>query len=227
MWEENIYTLLDDLHQRVKKLEALGSSVPPGSESALRSPFSSDKPPLPSPHNSEIPERGNGPREQWNLLGELARVKGELDAANQHVKILETGWNGPLATCLRSCAQTIMENRMDGPGAAGYLQKYADGVEGPRRRTPAGGPPTPDPAAQPDSTYEPAYQSINRLERPKAESEHCQRIGVHDYDSLVGCLRTNYKMAFPGEWSGDPQDMIQRMAAEIQNWRRDADKHNA
>ena len=49
-----------------------------------------------------------------------------------------------------------------------------------------------------------------------------QGIGVYDYASCVSCLRTNYKIVF-GEDSPltDPQDMIQRMAAEIQGLRRE------
>jgi hypothetical protein len=34
-----------------------------------------------------------------------------------------------IAACLRSCAQTIMENRMEGPEAAAYVSQYADAVE--------------------------------------------------------------------------------------------------
>jgi hypothetical protein len=77
-------------------------------------------------------ETGKGPREQWSLTGELARVQGELDAANQHVKILEDRvrlQRAGLAPILRSCAQTIMENRMTGPDAVGYILTYADSVE--------------------------------------------------------------------------------------------------
>ena len=49
-----------------------------------------------------------------------------------------------------------------------------------------------------------------------------QRIGVYDYDSLVECLRTNFeKVAADPEQIRDPQDMIQLMAAEIQNLRRE------
>jgi len=111
--------------------DSLGSSVPPGSDSTLR---------------------GNGPRERWNMLGELARVKGELDAAHQHVKILETSQREAIAACLRSCAHTITESRMDGPNSAGYIVKYADAVQSNYEiPTPAGGHPASDPAAQPDS----------------------------------------------------------------------------
>src|ERR1700679_1836978 len=98
-------------------------------------------------------EAGKGPSEQWYLTQELARVsadrdilrqsllsaiklklkaQGELDAANQHVKILEDRvrlQRAGLAPILRSCAQTIMENRMTGPDAVGYILKYADSVE--------------------------------------------------------------------------------------------------
>ena len=69
-----------------------------------------------------------------------------------------------------------------------------------------------------DSNTEPcieeAYQAINRL----------HRIGVYDYASCVSCLRTNYKLVF-GEDAPltDPQDMIQRLAAEIQELRRKRD----
>lgn len=40
-------------------------------------------------------------------------------------------------------------------------------------------------------------------------------IGVHDYESLVGCLKDNYERAFPGETMRDPQDAIQRLAATV------------
>ncbi len=56
---------IEGLERRVQELEkrvdSLGSSVPPGSESALRS-SSSDKPPFASRSGSEIPERGDGKR---------------------------------------------------------------------------------------------------------------------------------------------------------------------
>lgn len=69
-------------------------------------------------------------------------------------------------------------------------------------------PPTPEPG------FEVAYQAINRLER----------IGVYDYDSCVRCLRENFKLVF-GDDSPltDPQDMIQKLAAEVQNARRTKD----
>jgi hypothetical protein len=142
------------LDSNKKTSDGLGSSVPPGSESALRE---------------------EGPRESWNLLSELARVKGELDAANQHVKILE-----------------------------------ADRAQG----QPAGGPPTGDLAADLHSNSE---------KQPPFYIKH--RIGVYDYNSLVNCLRTNFKTAFPDYESPldpvpDPQDIIQLMTAEIQNLRR-------
>jgi hypothetical protein len=44
-------------------------------------------------------------------------------------------------------------------------------------------------------------------------------IGVYDYQSLVDCLEANYKLVFVDP-PRDPQDMIQKMAAEIQNLRR-------
>jgi hypothetical protein len=102
---------LDDLKWRFDRLvQSLGSTVPPASESALRE---------------------GGPRERWNMLGELAHVKGELDAANKHVKILEANRHAGIAACLRACAQIIMENRMQGPEAVAYICQYADTVMAP------------------------------------------------------------------------------------------------
>jgi hypothetical protein len=94
---------------------------------------------------------------------------------------------------------------------------------------PAGGPPTPDLAAQLDSNKQDS--DIGAAEETYLCTCPCpihgaltQPIGVHDYNSLVACLRSNFKLAF-GENAlffrdTDPQDMIQLMAAEIQNLRR-------
>jgi hypothetical protein len=46
------------------------------------------------------------------------------------------------------------------------------------------------------------------------------RIGVFDYESLVECLKSNFERAFPGETMRDPQDAIQRMAAEVMTLRK-------
>lgn len=46
------------------------------------------------------------------------------------------------------------------------------------------------------------------------------KIGVFDYESLVECLRVNFEQAFTGESFRDPQDAIQRMAAQIMEDRR-------
>jgi hypothetical protein len=72
-------------------------------------------------------------------------------------------------------------------------------------------PGTPDPPNPELQAYDSAYQSINRLER----------IGVYDYASLVSCLRANCKLVFGDDVAlTDPQDMIQRMAAEVFQLRR-------
>ncbi len=77
----------------------------------------------------------------------------------------------------------------------------------------ASGPPIPDLAAQPDSTTE----KFNRIEN----EYRTHRIGVHDYASLVSCLRSNFKQVFgDDEPLSDPQDMIQRLVVEIQNLQR-------
>lgn len=47
-----------------------------------------------------------------------------------------------------------------------------------------------------------------------------QKIGVYDDVSLITCLVANYESVFPGFPSTDPQDMIQRLTAEIMNLRR-------
>lgn len=41
------------------------------------------------------------------------------------------------------------------------------------------------------------------------------KIGVHDYDSLVECLKVNFEQAFPGESFRDPQDAIQMLSAGV------------
>ncbi len=154
---------LEILQHRLDKLEkrvdSLGSSVPPGSESALR---------------GRCPECGHF-HQQTGYCGAPIR--------------LWKGYDPNMAT-------------WDECGC------FSGST------SPTGGLPTPDLAAQPDSTTETPWTGWN----PDSPT---QRIGVYDYDSLVACLRSNYELAFPGEWAGDPQDMIQRMAAEIQNWRRD------
>ena len=92
--------------------------------SPLASPILSDKPPLTSLPDSGSALRGDDP-----------------DPAG-------------IAACLRSCAQTIIENIMDGPSAARYLHAYADTVAGALQRT--SGPPTEDLAASLNSNTEAA-----------------------------------------------------------------------
>lgn len=46
------------------------------------------------------------------------------------------------------------------------------------------------------------------------------RIGVHDYESLVECLKSNWEQAFPDMPFRDPQDAIQMLAATVMQ-----DKH--
>jgi hypothetical protein len=55
---------------------------------------------------------------------------------------------------------------------------------------------------------------------PGSDSALRERIGVYDYPSLVSCLRDNYRTLFPDAPLTDPQDMIQRITAEIQGLRR-------
>jgi hypothetical protein len=155
-----------------KDPDSFGSSVPPGSESALRE---------------------DGPRESWNLLSELARVKGELDAANQHVKILETDRNVqqppadayehhglPLGHYWVWYEGSWITGNWDGEDwnlANGVTTSSRHLLRGPRiSDPPAGGPPTLDPAAQPDSTpkevpdYENARRSMTEYERQKYDA---------------------------------------------------------
>ncbi len=107
--------------------------------------------------------------------------------------------------------------------------------------------PTPDLAAQPDSNKkgqahelaEHAYRHAMRADLADGPNSNKirytveddagthtvelsrPRIGVHDYASLVSCLRENYKLVFGSDAPlTDPQDMIQRMTAEIQGLRR-------
>ncbi len=107
-------------------------------------------------------------------------------------------------TCPNCCRPFVVSVSIDGPWPA--LPESLS----------AGGPPTPDLAAQPDSTTTdlPPYD-------PATGTGFHPRIGVHDYASLVSCLRVNFKLTFgEDEPLTDPQGMIQRMTAEIQGLRR-------
>ena len=278
---DGILSRLDKLEKRVSEL---GSFVPPGSDSTLR--------------GERLSETMARVFQLWN------KARGELDAANQHVKILAADRNAGIAACIRSCVQTIRENAMAHSEAVEYLLGYADAVaragqppsgppapaaspnsnplnirvegsldeppstsrpgsDSPLRegrlainrlrqaenstsnpevpagkirvtfevndaeyqalisaRLPAGGPPTPDLAASPNSNTE-----DDDPDEPLSEQRPWpQRIGVYDYDSLVACLKSNFSLAFPDYESPDdplpdPQDMIQLMAAEIQHLR--------
>jgi hypothetical protein len=290
---EKLEKRCDNFHARLDNLEdpdSLGSSVPPGSESARSS--SSDKPPLTSRADPEIPERGKirvfGEFRLMPLSGSThlchsgeildcrieRRIPGDTDTYRDFayfrngsdaalvISVLASsqpsgGFNqpagGPPTPDLAAQPDSNKKNSDSlgssvPPGSdsalrgetqedrdlAGYEDQLAKGwIEGnldvherlseaaERSHTPAGGPRTPDLAAQPDSTPkfdtgdfdEPAYQAINRLER--------YRIGVHDYASFVSCLRDNFKLIFGEDQPlTDPQDMIQRMTAEIQGLRR-------
>ena len=46
-----------------------------------------------------------------------------------------------------------------------------------------------------------------------------QQIGVEDYDTLVELLSNEFARTFPDYGPTDPQNMVQRMAAEILNLR--------
>ncbi len=273
---------------------SLGSTVPPGSESALRS-SSSDKPPFTSRADSEIPERGDSPSVLWieSLERKLQHVRIALFAPEylaQHQEFTDEDQallidellalkerqsvGGPptpdLAAQPDSTTKTFQTVKTDIPGSCPNCRRFQGGVNwvcvkcgrgiegfgspagGPptpdlaaqpddddddplkwilrrillaklepaitKAWQPAGGPPIQDLAAQPDSTteelkaYDSAYQTINRMER--------YRIGVYDYNSLVACLRSNFQMLFPTDTARDPQDMIQFMAAELQELRR-------
>jgi hypothetical protein len=87
------------------------SPVPPGSDSAAK-------------------QRDQAFESLSYVNGELARLNGELDAANRHVKILMADRSAGFAASLRSCAQIIMENEMERPEAIAYLSKYADTIAG-------------------------------------------------------------------------------------------------
>jgi hypothetical protein len=159
-----------------------------------------DKPPLTSRADSEIPERGewfelsNGIGFRLNLVISWLPRRKATYGQNEY-------WE-PLVRLSNGCTHDMTE--LD-------LERLRI-----RLGQPAGG----DLAAQPDST--PKDPSGHFTESYKVP--YFPPIGVHDYDSLVACLRSNFKLAF-GENAlffrdTDPQDMIQRMAAEIQNLKR-------
>jgi hypothetical protein len=209
--------------------------------------------------------------ELWNeSRAALQRAMGELDAANRHVQILEKSRNESISACLRSCAQTIRENKMLHTEAVEYILARALAIQmdfatqqadlahaaQPEKhphtstacqhalhnrcrlvckfctspcmcechRQPAGGSPTPDLAAQPDSNPEEDFPEPAQLGKALIEQwareTQSRPIGVDDYPSFVSCLRENFKIVF-GEDAPftDPQDMIQRMTAEIQRLR--------
>ncbi len=63
----------------------------------------------------------------WRNL--VISLRNELDAAEQEIRILRQSRNDAPASLLRSCAQTIRENFMNGNAAEQYLLKYADTIE--------------------------------------------------------------------------------------------------
>jgi len=86
------------------------------------------------------------------------------------------------------------------------------------RKEPAAAPPEAATATSAPPNTEQVFYTPDR--RP-GEKGYWPEIGGHDYPSWVSCLRTNYKKVFGDDAPlTDPQDMIQRMAAEIQELRR-------
>ena len=174
--------------------QRLGSTVPPGSESALREQWS-----LPG-----SVESGLAPLDQWDLLGELARIAKDRDqvrkTCNEYAGHLHSG--GAFIVGKPASVEDVR---------AWMARRDANS------RQPAGGPPTPDLAGSPDSNTQPyldPYYGTPPSEIVDKTPQH--RIGVHDYASLVSALRSNFKQVFGDDQPlTDPQDMIQRLTAEI------------
>ena len=219
MSSTDFYIRLEDLHKRLSEIEhylSLGSSVPPGSESTL---------------HGETMERTSETMARvfklWNQArAALQKAMGELDAANQHVKILEESQNERIANCLRSCAQTIRENKVLHTEAVEYLlaRALAFQMDLATQQADLAHAAQPEdkqvePSADSEDLPEPAQLGKALIEQ-WARLRMTQPIGVHDYPSFVSCLRANFKIVF-GEDAPftDPQDMIQRMTAEIQRLR--------
>jgi hypothetical protein len=99
-----------------------------------------------------------------------------------------------------SSEQPVSETQLDSnkPGSESAATVRWQGQQ-------AGGPPTPDLAAQLDSTTEEPLKTF-------------RRIGVYDYNSLVNCLKANWENVFD-EPARDPQNMIQALVAEIKHLR--------
>ncbi len=157
-----------------------------------------DKPPLTSRADSKIPERG-----EIRVFGEfrLMPLSGSTHLCH----------SGEILDCrierrIPGDTDTYRDFAYfrNGSDAALVISVLASSQPSGGFNQPAGGPPTPDLTAQPDS------------------NKKNPRIGVHNYDSLVSCLRTNFEKVFDSQIR-DPQDMIQMMVAEIQTLRRHND----
>jgi hypothetical protein len=193
----------------------------------IRVEGSLDEAPLTSRHGSDSALREQDRCRDWTdcergrLQADLARsqhslqmavqlklkAQGELDAANQHVKILEADRNAAsdfkeyVRQYFPRAFETTVGNLAAYGNDRGWDENYDSAAD--ERTT------RPDLAASPNST-------------PK--DSPAQRIGVYDYDSLVACLRENFHMVFTTyAEEGDPQNMVQLMASEIQNLRRKLD----
>jgi hypothetical protein len=171
-----------------------------------------DKPPLTSRADSEIPERG-----KWRVGSKvkLNVYEGDRPVCQCHsfidADLIVTAMNRQ-EPAINATLENVREiATRHGWNGRGYLSVWLDEQ--------LGGPPTPDLAAQPDST--PKDPSGHFTESYKVP--HFPPIGVHDYDSLVVCLRSNFQQVFFQHAETDPQDMIQIMAAEILTLRRHND----
>ncbi len=225
----DIYVLLDDLNKRVSEIEfhlSLGSSVPPGSESALRELLDALKI-VANAMDPNLAAQPDSNKKTSDSLGSSVPPGSESALRNSSSdkppltsradsEIPERG-----EICKRRChrfEQPILNNSrcLNCGWTSGeiFTAQHEENV------LLAGGPPTPDLAAQPDSTTI-RYTVEDDAGTRTVEIPETHRIGVHDYASFVSCLRSNFKLVFGEDQPFiDPQDMIQRMTAEIQELRR-------
>jgi hypothetical protein len=164
---------------------------------------SSDKPPLPNRADSKIAKR------DWNddledALRELTNVAEHFDCCRD-----DSEWIRSLNTAARAARRLLAE--MEDSNPEDDLPEPAPLGEALIDQC--------GPADLDSNTEKPPYPYTLDATTWPVESPF-QPIGVHDYPSFVSCLRANFKIIF-GEDAPftDPQDMIQRMTAEIQRLR--------
>jgi hypothetical protein len=119
----------------------------------------------------------------------------------------ESALRGGIVACLRSCAQTVRENQMQGWEAANYIEAYALTVL--HQKQPTSGLPTPDLAGSPNSnTNEQAEQADRKLVpiwvrdwvREYVQQEMCQCHSFMDALEIVNAMNAIERTMRP-----DPQ----------------------